>query len=97
MASAELGEHREDRALGAAADQGVLDLEVDDGVDGVGAPDGVDADLGQPDVADVAGLHQIGDGADRVLDGRGRIEAGRPVDVDVVDAEAGQGVGRARS
>ena len=51
------------------------------------------ADLGEADGADVAGLHQVGDGADRVLDGHGGVEARRAVDVDVVDAEARQGVG----
>ena len=56
------------------------------------APDRLDADLGQPDVAHVARLHEIGDRTDRVLDRNLRIEPRRPVDVDVVDAEPGQAV-----
>ena len=58
-----------------------------------GAADRLGADLRQADVADVAGLHQVGDGADRVLDRHVRIEARRTVDVDVVDAEPLQRVG----
>ncbi len=57
------------------------------GMDGGGPADGLRADLRQADVADVAGLHQLGDGADRVLDRHVRVEAGRAVDVDVVHAQ----------
>jgi hypothetical protein len=44
-------------------------------------------------VAHVAGLHELGDGAHRLFDRHLRIDAPEPVDVDVVGAEAGQGVG----
>ena len=80
-------------ASGAAADQRVLDLQVDDRVHRRGAADRLGADLGEADVADVAGLHQVGDRADGVLDRHRGIEARRAVDVDVVDAEARQAVG----
>ena len=59
-----------------------------------GAADGVGADLGQADVADVAGLDHLGDGADGLLDRHGRVEPGEAVDVDVVGAEPAQGVGQ---
>ena len=45
------------------------------------------ADLREADVAHVAGLHQLGDRADRLLDRHVRIEPRRAVDVDVVGAE----------
>ena len=48
---------------------------------------GLGADLGEADVADVAGLDHLGDRADRLLDRHVRVEARRPVDVDVVGAE----------
>src|SRR5450631_4682688 len=54
---------------------------------GVGAAYGVGADFRKADMLDVAGLHHLGDGADRVLDRHCRIEPRRAVDVDMVDAE----------
>jgi hypothetical protein len=62
-------------------------------VDGLGALDGFDADFRQADVADVTLLDQVGNGADGLLNGDARVEARRPVDVDVVDAESLQAVG----
>ena len=44
----------------------------------------VDGDFRQRDVADVASLYKIGDGANCVLVGDRRIEASGPIDVDVV-------------
>ncbi|CAG6397497.1 hypothetical protein SCOCK_560007 [Actinacidiphila cocklensis] len=79
--------------LGATAEQGVFDLYVADRVHGVGAADGLRPYLGQPDVADVSGLDQFGDGADRVLDRGVGGEAGGAVDVDMVGPEATQRVG----
>jgi len=58
-----------------------------------GAADGLGANLGQADGADVPGLDEFGDRSDRLLDGNGGVEPGRAVDVDVVGAEALQGVG----
>ena len=55
---------------------------------GCGAADGFGADFGEADVADVACLDHVGDGADGVFDGDVRIEACGAVDVDVVHAEA---------
>ena len=49
----------------------------------------------RPMCADVAGLHQFGDGADGLLDRYVRIEPAGPVDVDVVGAEALERIGEA--
>jgi len=57
-----------------------------------GAPDRLRADLGQADVAHVTGLHELGDRADGLLDRHVRVEPRRPVDVDVVGAQALQRV-----
>ena len=70
--------------LDAAGDQGVLDLQVDDRRDGGGPAQGVRADLGEADVAHVPGLDELGDRADGLLDRDVRVDAGDPVDVDVV-------------
>ena len=79
--------------LDAARDQRIFDLQVDDRMDGCGPADGVGADFGQADMADIAGLDHVGDGADRVFDRHVRIEPGRAVDVDIVDAEPLQRIG----
>lgn len=50
-------------------------------------------DLRETDVADVAGLHQLGDRADRFLDRHVRRDASGPVDVDVIGVEAAERVG----
>jgi hypothetical protein len=42
---------------------------------------------------DKTGLDHVGDGANRVFDRHRRIEPGRPVDIDVIDAEALEAVG----
>ena len=49
--------------------------------------------LGKPDMADIARLHEVLDGAHRLLDRHGRVDAGRHVEVDPVRAEALQAVG----
>ena len=74
--------------FGSAADQRVFDLEIADRMDRLGAADGVRSHLRQADGANVPGLHQVGDRADGVFDRNRRIEPSRPIDVDVVDAEA---------
>ena len=56
-------------------------------MDGGGAADGFRADFAETDVADVACLDHVGDGADGVFDGDVGIEARGTVDVDVVHAE----------
>ena len=58
---------------------------------GVGAADRAGAGLGQADVADLAFGDQFGQGADRLLDGRVRIDTVLVVQVDVVGAEPLQG------
>ena len=63
-------------------------------MDGVGPADGVGPHLRQPDVADVPGLDHLGDRANRVLDRDPGVEAGGLVQVHVVGAEPGQGVGQ---
>ncbi len=92
-ADAELARDGQDPGLDGAGDERVLDLEVADRVDGGGAAQGVGADLGEADVADVAGLDQLGDRADGLLDRHGGVQPGGAVDVDVVGAQAAQGVG----
>jgi hypothetical protein len=59
----------------------------------VGAPDRLGSGLGQADVADVAGLHHLGDSADRLLDRYGRIDPAEAVDVDVIGAQPAKRVG----
>ena len=63
---------------------------------GCGAADGLGADFGEANVADVACLDHVGDGADGVFDGDVGIEARGAVDVDMVDAEALEGIGEGR-
>ena len=46
----------------------------------------------KPDGADVSGFHQVGNGADGLLDGNAVVEARGAVDVDVVRSQAGQSV-----
>ena len=67
-ADAELPARGQDLVLDAARDQRVLDLQVADRVHGAARRIVSGADLRQPDVADVAGLDHLGDGADRLLD-----------------------------
>jgi hypothetical protein len=54
--------------------------------------DGFGSELAQADVTHVAGLDHVGDGSDSVFNGDVGVEAGGAVDVDVVDAEALEGV-----
>ncbi len=61
-------------------------------MDLVRAANRVDAHLGESDVPNVPGLHEVGDGADRVFDRNRRVETRRTVDVDDLDAEALQAV-----
>ena len=58
---------------------------------GVGAPDGGGAGLREADVADLALGDELCQGADRVLDGRLRVDPVLVVEVDVVGAEPPQG------
>src|SRR3954470_17534418 len=76
-ADAELAAGPQDVAFDATLDQRIFDLEICDRVHGVRAADGVGADLGQADMFDVAGLHEIGDAADGFLDRNVGIEPRR--------------------
>ena len=78
--------------FGPAADERVFDLQIADRMHRLRASNGVGPHLRQADRADVAGLHQIGDGADGLLDRHRGIEPARPIDVDVIDAEPRQRV-----
>jgi len=92
-ADTEFEEAREDVHFRAPADEGVLNLQVHYGVHLLRAGHRVGAYLGQSDATHVTGLHHVGDGAHRVLDGDSRVEPGRAVDVHVVHPEAGEAVG----
>ena len=86
-ADAELAQRRQHLVLDVAAEQRVLALDRGDGVDGVRAPDRVGRRLAEPDVADLALLHQLGQRADGLLDRRVRVHAVLVVEVDVVGAQ----------
>ena len=92
-ADAKLAAGRKNVVLDAARDQRIFDLQVGDRMHGVGAANGVGTDFRKTDMLDIAGLHHLGDGADRVLDRHRRIEPRRAVDVDMIDAESLQRVG----
>ena len=68
----------------------VFDLDIYDRMDCCRAPYRFRGNLRQRNVADIAGLHQIGDGANRVFDRHCGIESGGPIDIDVVDAKTFQ-------
>ena len=68
--------------------KGVLGLKGGDGVDLVGAADGGGRGFGEAEVFDLAGLDELGHGADGVFDGGVGIDAMLVVEVDVVEAKA---------
>ena len=86
-ADAELATRREDAVLRIARPQRVLGLQRGDRMDLARAAQRLDAGLRQAEVADLAGLHEVGHRADRVLDRRARVDAVLVVEVDVIDAE----------
>lgn len=57
-------------------------------------PDGLGTHLREADAAHPPSLHQLGDGADGVLEGHRGVQARGAVDVHVVEAQADQGVGQ---
>ena len=59
-----------------------------------GAADGVRSDFRKSYVTHVTRLHHVGERSDSVFDGHVGIESRRPVDVDVVDAETSQRIGK---
>ena len=89
-ADAELAARRQDLVGGVARPQRVLGLQRGDRVHGAGAAQRLGARLGQPEVADLALLHELGHRADGLLDRRVGVDAVLVVEVDVVDAEAPQ-------
>ena len=91
-ADAELREHREDRVLRITARDRVLDLEIGDGMDLRRPPDRLGTDLGQPDRTYMAGLHQVRERADGVLDRYRRVQPRWAIHVDVIRAEPDQRV-----
>ena len=73
-----------------AGPQRPLALQRGDGVDGDGAADRGGRRLRQPEVADLALLHQLGHRADRVLDRHPPVDPVLVVQVDHVDAQPAQ-------
>jgi hypothetical protein len=69
----------------------VLDLEVADRVDRRRPSKGLSAHLRQADMADMAGLHHLRNGADGLFDRHIRVQPRRPVDVHVVGAQPLEG------
>jgi hypothetical protein len=61
---------------------------------GMRAPERLGSCLRQADVAHPAGVDHLRDRSDRVLDRDGRVHATEAVDVDVIGAQALQGVGQ---
>jgi hypothetical protein len=90
--AAELFQGGQDRLLGLTPEEGVLALQRGDGLDGVRAADGVDARLRHPEMADLAGLDELLDGACDLFDGHVRVD---PVLVEQVDRVGAQPTKRA--
>ena len=90
-ADAELAQRGQDLLLRVARPDRVLGLQGGDRVHGVGPPDGGRRRLGEAEVADLALGHELGHGPDRLLDRRVGVHAVLVVEVDVVDAEPGEG------
>ena len=86
-AYAQLAHGRQDLVLHVAGKERVLRLQGADGVHGVGLPDGLWPRLGEPEVADLAGLDELLHRPDRLLDGRLGVDAVLVVEVYVVHAE----------
>jgi hypothetical protein len=68
-ADAQLAQQRQELVLRIAGSEGIFCLQRGDGMHGVSTPDCGGASLGKADVADLAFDHQLGHGADGVLDG----------------------------
>ena len=87
-ADPELLEGGQDRLLGLAPPQRVLALQGGDRLDGVGAADRLHAGLGQAEVADLALVDEVLDGAGDVLDRDVRVDAVLVEQVDRVGAQS---------
>jgi hypothetical protein len=62
-------QQQQELVLRIAGPEGIFSLQRGDGMHGVSTPDCGGASLGKADVADLALDHQLGQGADGVLDG----------------------------
>src|SRR3954447_12360399 len=78
----------EDAVLGIAGPERVLGLKGADRMNLVRAPDGLRAGLGQAQIADLAGVHELLHRPDGLLYLRVRVDAVLVVEVDVVDVQA---------
>jgi hypothetical protein len=87
---AEFGAGGHDVVLDVARPQAPLGLDRGDRVDGVGSAEFVGGDLGEPDVADLAGLDEFGHRADGLLDGNLGIGTVEIVEIDRLHAEAAE-------
>ena len=93
---AEFAAGRQNAVLDAARDERIFDLKVADGMDLGRLPDRIAADFGEADMAYEASLHQIGDGANRVLDRDLGIEPSRTINIDMIRLEALQRISEGR-
>ena len=87
---AELAQRRQNLALDAAREQRIFDLQAPRSDARRRAPDRLGGGFGEADVAHIAGLHHVGDGADGVLDRHLRVDARRLIEIDIIGAEPAQ-------
>ena len=83
----ELADRGEQLGFRIAAPQRVLSLQRRNRMHGVSAANGLRRRFGQAEIPHLAGGHELGHRADRLLDRRVRVDAVLVVDVDGVDAE----------
>ena len=86
-ADPELAHRRQDLRLGIARPERVLGLQRGDRMDGLRAANRVRRGLGEPEVAHLALLDELGHRADGLLDRRRQVDAVLVVEVDRLDAE----------
>jgi hypothetical protein len=96
-ADPELAQHRQHLGLRVARPEGVLALHGRDGMHGVRPTDGVDRGLREPVTAQLAGLDQLGEGADGVFDRDLRVDAVLVIEIEVVGAKPAQRVVEGRA
>jgi len=90
QSDAELSQRIQDVGLGVAGPKGVFGLDRRDGVHSVGAPEQLAGHLGQSEVTDLPGPHQLGHCLDGLLDLGVLSRPVQVVEVDDVDPEAQQ-------
>ena len=96
-ADPELAHRRQDLRLGIARPERVLGLQRRDRMDGVRAANRVRGRLGEPEVAHLPLLDELGHRADGLLDRRLEVDAVLVVEVDRLDAEPLAATPRRRS